>query len=249
MTDEPPAHLIDWQGDDWTPDSDTPAAHPNARFTAPAGQCPSIAPEWEDPKGVPISAILFGGRRATNVPLVTEAFDWQHGVFLGSIMSSEKTAAAAGTVGEVRFDPFAMLPVLRLQHRRLLRPLARDRRGHRSEKLPKLFWVNWFRKDDDGQFIWPGFGENSRVLKWVLERVEGTGEAVDTPIGRVPATGALDTTGLDLDDDTLARLIEVDRDQWRDEVARIEEHYDFVGEQLPAALRDELRELEKRLAE
>jgi len=249
MSDEPPAHLIDWRGDDWTPDSDTPAAHPNARFTAPAGQCPSIAPEWEDPEGVPISAILFGGRRAATVPLVSEAFDWQHGVFLGSIMSSAKTAAAAGTVGEVRFDPFAMRPFMGYNVGDYFAHWLSMGEATDPEKLPKMFWVNWFQKDDDGRFIWPGFGENSRVLKWVLERVEGTGEAVDTPIGRVPAAGALDTTGLDLDDDTLARLIQVDRDQWRDEVARIEEHYAFVGEQLPAALRDELRELEKRLAE
>ena len=162
------------------PTSDTPAAHPNARFTAPAAQCPSIAPEWEDPEGVPISAILFGGRRATNVPLVTEAYDWEQGVFLGSIMSSETTAAQAGAVGKLRFDPFAMLPVLRVQHGRLLRPLARDRPQATARDLPKLFLVNWFRKGDDGKFLWPGFGENSRVLKWVVERVAGAGAAQDT---------------------------------------------------------------------
>jgi phosphoenolpyruvate carboxykinase (GTP) len=248
LTDEPPAHLIDWKGNDWTPESDAPAAHPNARFTAPASQCPSIAPEWEDPAGVPISAILFGGRRATNVPLVTEAFDWQHGVFLGSVMSSEKTAAAAGTVGEVRFDPFAMIPFMGYN--------VGDYMGHWLEigeatdagKLPKLFWVNWFRKDTDGRFLWPGFGDNSRVLKWVLERVDGSGGAADTPIGRVPTTDALDTTGLDIDQDTLEKLLTVDPEAWRTEVQLIEAHYEKVGERLPDELRDELRELEKRLA-
>jgi phosphoenolpyruvate carboxykinase (GTP) len=248
LTDEPPAHLIDWKGNDWTPESDAPAAHPNARFTAPASQCPSIAPEWEDPAGVPISAILFGGRRATNVPLVTEAFDWQHGVFLGSVMSSEKTAAAAGTVGEVRFDPFAMLPFMGYN--------VGDYFGHwleigeatGADKLPKLFWVNWFRKDTDGRFLWPGFGDNSRVLKWVLERVEGRGGATDTPIGRVPTTDALDTSGLDIDQGTLEKLLTVDPEAWRTEIQLIEAHYEKVGERLPDELRDELRELEKRLA-
>ena len=208
LTDEPPAHLIDWKGNDWTPESGTPAAHPNARFTAPASQCPSIAPEWEDPKGVPISAILFGGRRATNVPLVTESFDWQHGVFLGSIMSSEKTAAAAGTVGELRFDPFAMLPFCGYNMGDYFDHwLEIGKAARRTSKLPKLFWVNWFRKDDDGKFLWPGFGENSRVLKWVVERVNGEGEAVDTPIGRVPTADAIDRTGLDLDDEDMAALL------------------------------------------
>ncbi|MGH9275277.1 MAG: phosphoenolpyruvate carboxykinase (GTP), partial [Acidimicrobiales bacterium] len=242
-----PEHLIDWKGNDWTPGSDTPAAHPNARFTAPAAQCPSIAPEWEDPQGVPISAILFGGRRGTNVPLVTEAFDWQHGVFLGSIMSSEKTAAAAGTVGELRFDPFAMLPFTGYN--------VGDYFAHwleigqrKGAQLPKLFWVNWFRKGDDGKFLWPGYGENSRVLKWVVERVAGTGESVDTPIGRVPTPTALDTSGLDIDDATLGQLLSVDAQSWRAELPQIEDHYASVGDSLPAALTDELQELEKRLA-
>ena len=248
MTDEAPAHLIDWKGNDWTPESGTPAAHPNARFTTPASQCPSIAPEWEDPKGVPISAILFGGRRATNVPLVTQSFDWQHGTFLGSIMSSEKTAAAAGTVGEVRFDPFAMLPFMGYN--------VGDYIGHWLEigeatdaaNLPKLFWVNWFRKSDEGKFLWPGFGDNSRVLKWVLERVNGTGEANETAIGYVPTADALDTTGLDLDGATLEQLLSVDNDAWRHEVDLINGHFEFIGESLPQAMRDELADLEKRLA-
>jgi len=245
---EPPAHAIDWRGNDWTPDSDSPAAHPNARFTAPASQCPSIAPEWEDPKGVPISAILFGGRRATNVPLVTESFDWQHGVFLGSIMSSEKTAAAAGTVGELRFDPFAMLPFCGynmgdyFQH--WLRIGSRD-----GAKLPRLYWVNWFRKGADGSFLWPGYGENSRVLKWIVERLAGQAGAVETPIGRVPTRDAIDTSGLDVDDATMAELLSVDPESWRAELPLIEDHYAGIGETVPQELRDELLELEKRLAE
>jgi phosphoenolpyruvate carboxykinase (GTP) len=244
---EPPAHVIDWKGHDWTPASDTPAAHPNARFTAPASQCPSIAPEWEDPRGVPISAILFGGRRATNVPLVTEAFDWQHGVFLGSIMSSEKTAAAAGKVGEVRFDPFAMLPFMGYNVGDYIAHWLEIGNSTDAEKLPKLFWVNWFLKDDDGKFLWPGFGDNSRVLKWVVERVSGEGEAVDSPIGRVPSVGAIDRTGLDIDDDTMSKLVRVDPEAWRGEIALVEDHYEFIGERLPQEMRDELTELEKRL--
>ena len=248
MTSEAPSHLTDWKGQDWTPESGVPAAHPNARFTAPAAPCPSIAPEWEDPAGVPISAILFGGRRASTIPLVTEALDWQHGVFLGSIMSSEKTAAAAGTVGEVRFDPFAMRPFCGYNVGDYFAHWLSIGDATEADKLPKLFWVNWFQKDDQGRFIWPGFGENSRVLKWIIERVEGTGGAVDTPIGRVPTREALDVTGLDLDDDQVHRLLDVDEDRWRAEIPLIEEHYDFVGERLPTALRDELENLEKRLA-
>ncbi|MDY7101668.1 MAG: phosphoenolpyruvate carboxykinase (GTP) [Actinomycetota bacterium] len=247
LTDEPPAQLTDWRGNPWTPASDTPASHPNARFTAPAAQCPSIADEWEDPKGVPISAILFGGRRATNVPLVTQARSWEHGVFLASIMSSEKTAAAAGKVGDVRFDPFAMLPFCGYN--------MGDYVGHWLEmgerdgaKLPELFWVNWFRKDDDGKFIWPGFGENSRVLKWVLERVAGGADATETAIGHVPTPASLDTDGLDLDAASLETLLSVDPDSWRQELPLIESHYDFLGERLPQRARDELAELEKRLS-
>jgi phosphoenolpyruvate carboxykinase (GTP) len=246
---EPPAHLVDWKGQDWTPESGTPAAHPNARFTAPASQCPSIAPEWEDPAGVPISAILFGGRRATNVPLVTESFDWQHGTFLGSIMSSEKTAAAAGTVGELRFDPFAMLPFCGYNMGDYFAHWLEIGQATDAANLPRLFWVNWFRKGEDGSFLWPGFGDNSRVLKWVVERLEGTAGAVDTPIGRVPAPGGIDTTGLDIDDATMATLLSVDAEAWRAELPQIEAHFERIGERLPAEMRDELRELEKRLAQ
>jgi phosphoenolpyruvate carboxykinase (GTP) len=245
---EPPEHVIDWKGNDWTPASDAPAAHPNARFTAPAAQCPSIAPEWEDPKGVPISAILFGGRRATNVPLVTESLDWQHGVFLGSIMSSETTAAQAGAIGKLRFDPFAMLPFCGYDmgdyFEHWLEIGQRD-----GAQLPRLYWVNWFRKGDDGSFLWPGFGDNSRVLKWVVERVTGAGEAVDTPIGRVPAPGAIDTSGLDLAPEVVDALLSVDAESWRAELPQLEEHYESLGATVPAALRDELQELEKRLAQ
>jgi phosphoenolpyruvate carboxykinase (GTP) len=249
FTHEPPAHLIDWKGNDWTPESDAPAAHPNARFTAPAAQCPSIDPQWEDPAGVPISAILFGGRRATNVPLVTESFDWQHGTFLGSIMSSEKTAAAAGTIGEVRFDPFAMLPFMGYNAGDYMQHWLDIGKATDPEKLPKLFWVNWFRKGEDGSFLWPGFGENSRVLKWVLERVDGKVAAHDTAIGRVPHVEDLDTTGLDeVSPELLAELLKVDNEAWRGEIPLIEEHFAFIGEHLPSELRDELNELEKRLA-
>ncbi len=244
----PPDHAIDWRANDWTPSSDAPAAHPNARFTTPASQCPSIAPEWEDPDGVPISAILFGGRRATNVPLVTESFDWTHGVFLGSIMSSEKTAAAAGNVGELRFDPFAMLPFCGYNMGDYFAHWLEIGEATDADKLPKLFWVNWFRRGEDGSFLWPGFGDNSRVLAWVVQRVAGEASAVDTPIGRVPAPGAIDTTGLDIDAAALARLVEVDAESWRQELPQLDEHYRSLGDHVPADLREQLTELEKRLA-
>ncbi len=244
----PPEHAMDWKGNHWTPASGSPAAHPNARFTAPASQCPSIAPEWEDPKGVPISAILFGGRRATNVPLVTESFDWDHGVFLGSIMSSETTAAQQGAVGNLRFDPFAMLPFCGYDMGQYFQHWL-DIGRHDGADLPKLFWVNWFRKGEDGSFLWPGFGENSRVLKWIVERVAGAPNAVDTPIGRVPAPGSLDTDGLTINQDTLAELLQVDVNSWRAEVPQLEEHYATIGATLPQGLRDKLQELEKRLAQ
>ncbi len=245
---EPPAHATDWKGRDWTPSSSAPAAHPNARFTAPAHQCPSIAPEWQDPAGVPISAILFGGRRATNVPLVTEADSWDHGVFLGSIMSSETTAAQAGAVGKLRFDPFAMLPFCGYN--------MGDYFAHWLEigqrpgaQLPKLFWVNWFRRAEDGSFLWPGFGENSRVLKWIIERVDDAADAVQTPIGQVPTPEALDLDGLELDDATVAELLTVDPDSWRAEIPQLEQHYATFGDRLPETLRDQLAELEKLLTD
>ncbi len=246
---KPPSHLTDWKGNDWTPDSDAPAAHPNARFTAPAAQCPTIAPEWEDPAGVPISAILFGGRRASNVPLVTESFDWQHGVFLGSIMSSEKTAAAAGTVGEVRFDPFAMLPFMGYNAGDYIQHWLDIGQATDVDKLPRLYWVNWFQKDENGKFVWPGFGDNSRVLDWIIRRVDGTAEATDTPIGRTPTLDSLNTEGLALSDDRLASLLTVDPEAWRGEVTLIEEHYEKLGERVPDEMRDELQRLEKRLSD
>ena len=247
MTADPPARLTDWMGETWTPESGTPAAHPNARFTVPASQCPSIAPEWEDPQGVPISAILFGGRRATNVPLVTEARDWNHGVFLGSIMSSEKTAAAAGGVGEVRFDPFAMLPFMGYNIGDYIAHWLKMGTTADPGKLPRMYWVNWFRQDGNGKFMWPGFGENCRVLAWVCNRLSGTGEAVETPIGLVPAPGAVDCTDLAVDEATMARLAEVDNSSWRTELSLIEAHLDRIGERLPDEMPRQLEALRARL--
>ena len=247
MTDETPEHLTDWRGENWTPATGTPAAHPNARFTTPASQCPSIAPEWQDPAGVPISAILFGGRRATNVPLVTEARDWDHGVFLGSIMSSEKTAAAAGAIGQVRFDPFAMLPFMGYNVGDYFSHWLSIGDRAEASSLPKLFWVNWFRKDTAGNFMWPGFGENIRVLKWVAERVAGTGSATDTPIGLVPTIDAIDRDGTGVDDETMAQLLSVNPASWGHEVALINEHYAMIGDRLPKQLDAELDDLSRRL--
>lgn len=246
MTDELPDHLIDWTGKDWTPNSNRNAAHPNARFTAPAGQCPVIAPEWEDPKGVPIDAILFGGRRASNVPLVHEAFSWNHGVFLGSIMSSEKTAAAFGKVGELRRDPMAMLPFCGynmgdyFQHW-----INMGQKG--GDKMPRIFYVNWFRKSDEGRLLWPGFGENSRVLKWIIERCQGKAEAVESPIGYVPAPNALDTAGLRLTEEELEVLLEVNPADWSEELPSMKEHLEQFGDRTPKTLLDELAALESRL--
>ncbi|HWC35849.1 MAG TPA: phosphoenolpyruvate carboxykinase (GTP) [Mycobacteriales bacterium] len=248
LTDTPPAHLIDWKGRDWTPDSDEPAAHPNARFTAPASQCPTIAPEWEDPAGVPIDAILFGGRRASSVPLVTEAFDWEHGVFLASNVASEGTAAAENKVGELRRDPFAMLPFCGYNMGDYFAHWLSIGAKTDAEKLPRIYFVNWFRKDAEGNYVWPGFGENSRVLKWVSERIAGTADAVDTPIGRLPSRDSLDVDGLGLTDDQLDLLLTVDVETWREEAALVHPHYERFGSHLPKPLWDQLAALESRLS-
>jgi phosphoenolpyruvate carboxykinase (GTP) len=245
MTDEPPPRAIDWLGAPWTPASDEPAAHPNARFTTPAARCPSMAPEWQDPAGVPISAILFGGRRAGTVPLVSEARSWAHGVFLGATMASETTAASAGAVGELRRDPFAMLPFCGYHMGDYMAHWLSLGDDAEAAALPRVFQVNWFRRGDDGRFLWPGFGENARVLAWIHGRCEGTAEAVDTPIGLLPEAGAIDTSGLDVD---LAALLRVDLDAWRAEVPLLEEHLGLFGDRLPAALRAELDELRARLS-
>jgi phosphoenolpyruvate carboxykinase (GTP) len=249
LTKEPPAHLIDWRGNDWTPSSDTPAAHPNARFTVPAAQDPAIAPEWEDPAGVPISAMLFGGRRSTVVPLVTEALDWEHGVFLGSVMGSEKTAAAAGTVGELRFDPFAMLPFCGYNMADYFAHWLEIGRQADPSKLPKIFYVNWFRKDSGGRFLWPGYGENSRVLAWVFARCAGHGAAVETPIGVMPPVGpqGLDTSGLEISDEAISELLRVDVAEWKAQLPHFHEHLGKF-ERLPKELHEQLLALERRLS-
>ena len=246
MTDEPPPHLEDWRGDPWTPDSMTPAAHPNARFTAPARQCPVIAPEWEDPRGVPISAILVGGRRATVVPLVNEARDWTHGTFLGSIIGSEKTAAAAGTIGELRRDPMAMLPFCGYNMADYWRHWIELGRRE-GARMPRVYYVNWFRRNEAGEFLWPGFGENSRVLKWIFERCDGTAKGVETPIGILPTHDAIDFSGLDLDPEDIRVLLGVDVRGWLHEIPMIREHYARFGDRLPRELAEELDDLEQRL--
>jgi phosphoenolpyruvate carboxykinase (GTP) len=247
MTREPPAHAIDWKGNDWTPHSGTPAAHPNARFTTPASQDPAIAPDWEDPKGVPVDAMLFGGRRSAVVPLVHEAFDWEHGVFLGAQMSSETTAAAAGEVGKLRRDPFAMLPFCGYHMADYWSHWLWV--GEREEAvLPKIFYVNWFRKDlESGRFLWPGFGENSRVLEWVFRRCDDAAEARDTPIGRVPTPGSLNTEGLGISAEDLAQILAVDPEQWKAEAPAIREFFDTFGDKLPPRLAAQLDALEERL--
>jgi phosphoenolpyruvate carboxykinase (GTP) len=248
LTKDKPAHLTDWKGNPWTPDSGVPAAHPNSRFTAPLAQVPCVAPEWEDPKGVPISAILFGGRRATTVPLVTEAYNWKHGVFLGSIMGSETTAAATGTVGALRRDPFAMLPFCGYHMGDYFAHWLSIGASADEEKLPKFFYVNWFRKDADGKFLWPGYGENSRVLAWIFGRCGANAPANDTAIGRLPLADAFPIDGLDLAPEALSELLSVDEDDWRAELPSIEEHYATFGDRLPKTLQDEFDHLAKRLA-
>jgi phosphoenolpyruvate carboxykinase (GTP) len=249
MSDVAPQGLTDWRGEPWTQKLGTPASHPNARFTVPASQNPACAPEWEDPAGVPISAVLFGGRRRSVVPLVTESFDWAHGVFLGSIMASETTAAAAGAVGNLRRDPFAMLPFCGYNmadyfaHWLRIGASASD-----PANLPRLYYVNWFRKDAEGTFLWPGYGENSRVLEWIFERTAGRGEALATPIGNVPAPGAIDTEGLDVSKEDMLELLRVDPSEWREEIPLIRSFYASFGDHLPPALADEVDALERRLS-
>ena len=247
MTSEPPSHAIDWHGNEWTPQSDDPAAHPNARFTTPAAQDPAIAPNWEDPKGVPVDAMLFGGRRSTVVPLIHEAFDWDHGVFLGAQMSSETTAAAAGEVGKLRRDPFAMLPFCGYHMAdywaHWLKIGRRD-----GTTLPKIFYVNWFRKDlETGDFLWPGFGENSRVLEWIFRRCDDAVDARDTPIGRVPTPESLNTEGLDISDEELEEILAVDVESWKQEIPPIREFFEEFGERLPKEVSAQLDALEERL--
>ena len=249
MSEDVPETVTSWLGEEWHPGDEKTAAHPNSRYTTPASQCPIIDPNWENPNGVPISAILFGGRRATTVPLVFESFNWQHGTFIGSIASSERTAAAAGTVGELRRDPMAMLPFCGYNMGDYFTHWLEMGESTDASKLPKIFYVNWFRKDADGGWLWPGFGENSRVLKWIVERVSGKGDAVETPIGYTPAPGAVDISGLDVTDAQMEELLHVDTEDWLNEITLIREHYERFGEKLPKALSDELDALEARLRE
>ena len=247
MTEEAPAHLIDWQGNDWTPDSDKPSSHPNARFTVPASQDPAIAPSWDDPDGVPIDAMLFGGRRSGVVPLVHEAFDWKHGVFLGATMSSETTAAAAGAMGVLRRDPFAMLPFAGYNMGDYISHWLKIGASADADKLPKIFYVNWFRKDADGRWLWPGFGENSRVLEWVFRRCDGAAGGTETAIGTLPVASDLNIDGLDIDAADLSELLKVDPAEWKAELPSIEEHLDNLGERLPDEMRSQLAALSERL--
>jgi phosphoenolpyruvate carboxykinase (GTP) len=249
MTEKKPAELMDWLRRPWTPGSGRKAAHANARFTTPAKQCPVIAPEWEDPKGVPIDAILFGGRRGGIVPLVTESFDWQHGTFLGATASSETTAAAAGKVGQLRRDPMAMLPFCGYNMGDYFGHWLTIGRHGGAAKLPKVYYVNWFRQDENGKFLWPGYGENSRVLKWIFERCDGKVHAVDSAIGRLPAPQDLDTRGLDIPQQNIEKLLSVDRQGWLEELPRIREHFAKFGDHLPQGMREEMDNLEKRLKE
>ncbi|MGV8016676.1 MAG: phosphoenolpyruvate carboxykinase (GTP) [Ignavibacteria bacterium] len=247
MTDEPPAHLTDWNGNEWTPESGRKSSHPNSRFTAPAKQCPVIDPAWEDPKGVPISAFFFGGRRESFTPLINESYDWNHGVYMGSACASETTAAAAGAVGTLRHDPFAMLPFCGYNMGDYFKHWIEIGKKSSPDKLPKIFFVNWFRKNEKGKFIWPGYGDNIRALKWAIERVNGTGKFVETPIGRLPAEGALDTDGLDISAEDLKKLFTVDKEQGLKEVSEMREYYKKFGDRLPAELTAELDKIEARL--
>jgi len=247
MTEQKPAELVDWLRRPWTPDSDRKAAHPNARFTAAAKQCPVIAPEWEDPKGVPIDAILFGGRRAGIVPLVTEAFNWQHGTFLGATVSSETTAAITGKVGQLRRDPMAMLPFCGYNMGDYFAHWLKIGVSTDASKLPKICYVNWFRQDKNGKYLWPGYGENSRVLRWIFERCDGKVHAKETPIGRIPDAADLDTKGLDIKGHDVDELLSVDIEGWLAEIPLIRDHFAKFGSHLPKGLRDEVAALEQRL--
>ncbi|HEU4336521.1 MAG TPA: phosphoenolpyruvate carboxykinase domain-containing protein, partial [Nocardioides sp.] len=244
-----PAHATSWKREPWTPDSEELSSHPNSRYCTPIKQCPILAPEYDDPKGVPIDAILFGGRRKTTIPLVTEARDWNHGTFMGATLSSETTAAAVGAVGVVRRDPMAMLPFIGYNAGDYFRHWIEMGKGGRgdADKLPKIFYVNWFRRGDDGDFLWPGFGENSRVLKWVIERIDGQAAAVEPPIGHVPAPGSLDIDGLDMTEDQLAQALAVDAEEWKAELPQIQEWFEKFGDDLPAVLWSELDTLKARL--
>ncbi len=244
-----PQHLIDWKGRDWTPDSDEKAAHPNSRYCTPIAQCPTLAPEWDDPQGVPVSAILFGGRRKNTVPLVTQARDWQHGVFIGATLGSEQTAAAEGKVGTVRRDPMAMLPFMGYNVGDYIQHWIDVGKNSDESKMPKVFFVNWFRRGGDGRFLWPGFGENSRVLKWITERVDGEANGQSTPIGIVPTAADLDLEGLDVDPADVDEALAVRPDEWRDELPEIEEWFEFIGEKLPTGIKDEFDALKHRLSD
>ncbi len=245
-----PQHLTDWRGNDWYfRETETTAAHPNSRYCTPMSQCPTLAPEWDDPQGVPISAILFGGRRRTTVPLVTQARDWQHGVFIGATLGSERTAAAEGKVGNVRRDPMAMLPFIGYHVGDYFQHWIEIGKNSDESKLPKMFFVNWFRRDADGRFLWPGFGENSRALKWIVDRIEQRAGGRSTPIGIVPAVEDLDLDGLDVDAANVAKALLVDASEWRNELPLIEEWLEFVGEKLPTGVKDEFDALKQRLAE
>jgi phosphoenolpyruvate carboxykinase (GTP) len=247
-----PAHATSWKGEDWTPDSDELSSHPNSRYCTPIKQCPILAPEYDDPRGVPIDAILFGGRRKTTIPLVTEARDWVHGTFMGATLSSETTAAATGQVGVVRRDPMAMLPFIGYHAGDYFNHWITMGKDNDASKLPRIFYVNWFRRDGadgDGDFLWPGFGENSRVLKWVVERMEGTAAAIETPIGHVPAPGSLDVDGLDMSPEQVEAALRVDPEEWKAELPQIQEWFEKFGDQLPAVLWTELDGLRARLGQ
>ncbi len=248
MTKKKPAKLINWLGHEWTPESDENAAHPNSRFTAPTSQCPVVDPDWENPKGVPISAIIFGGRRSTTIPLIYQAFNWQHGTFIGSAVSSEMTAAAVGVVGKIRHDPFAMLPFCGYNMGDYFNHWLEMGNKTEEDKLPKIFYVNWFRKDENGKFLWPGFGDNIRVLKWIFGRCDGTADAKKTAVGYLPTKESLDLSGLDIPEKNLEKILSIDKDKWCEEVEEMEKYYKQFGSRLPVELKNELKELKSRLS-